>query len=57
MITLIMRSKKKDSKGTYKDFEPELIRKVISTLETQEGNQVFGKMRSLDVDMLFLLLR
>lgn len=57
MITLIMRSKKKDSKGTCKDFEPELIRKVMSPLETQEGNQVFRKMRSLDVDMLVLLLR
>lgn len=56
MITLIM-SKKKDSKGTCKDFEPELIRKVMSTLETREGNQVFRKMRSLDMDMLFLLLR
>lgn len=57
MITLIMRSKKKDPKGTCKDFEPELIRKVMSPLDARERNQVFRKMRSLDVDMLVLLLR
>lgn len=57
MITLIMRSKKKDSKGICKDFESELIRKVMSPLETGEGTQVFRKMRSLEVDMMFLLLR
>lgn len=57
MITLIMRSKKKDSKVTLRDFEPELIRKVVTPLETQKGSQVFRKVMSLHLDMLGLLLR
>lgn len=39
-----MRNKKTESKVTLlKDFEPGLIRKVVTPLETQEGNEVFWK--------------
>lgn len=38
-----MRKKKTESTVTLKDFESGLIRKVVTPLDTQEGNEVFWK--------------